>query len=65
MTSAEYLVTGRNIATVSMGGIVFILFCYLLVSAWSNAVNLTDELWVEVDGRLVESWPVAARGLNA
>ncbi|ACV05546.1 alanine racemase [Kytococcus sedentarius] len=30
-----------------------------------NAVNLTDRLWVEVDGRLVESWPVAARGLNA
>ncbi|AMY18606.1 MULTISPECIES: phospho-N-acetylmuramoyl-pentapeptide-transferase [Nocardiaceae] len=34
----------RDIATVSMGGIVFILFCYLLVSAWSNAVNLTDGL---------------------
>ena len=23
-----------------MGSVVFILFCYLLVSAWSNAVNL-------------------------
>ncbi|WP_138843565.1 phospho-N-acetylmuramoyl-pentapeptide-transferase [Rhodococcus pyridinivorans] len=34
----------RNIATVSMGSIVFILFVYLLVSAWSNAVNLTDGL---------------------
>lgn len=34
----------RDIATVSMGGVVFILFCYLLVSAWSNAVNLTDGL---------------------
>lgn len=34
----------RDIATVSMGSIVFILFCYLLVSAWSNAVNLTDGL---------------------
>jgi phospho-N-acetylmuramoyl-pentapeptide-transferase len=34
----------RDIATVSMGSVVFILFCYLLVSAWSNAVNLTDGL---------------------
>jgi phospho-N-acetylmuramoyl-pentapeptide-transferase len=34
----------RDIATVSMGSLVFILFCYLLVSAWSNAVNLTDGL---------------------
>ncbi|MFC4602147.1 phospho-N-acetylmuramoyl-pentapeptide-transferase [Rhodococcus kronopolitis] len=34
----------RDIATVSMGSIVFILFCYLLISAWSNAVNLTDGL---------------------
>ncbi|WP_374928692.1 alanine racemase [Kytococcus sedentarius] len=30
-----------------------------------NAVNLTDELWVESGGELVEAWPVAARGLNA
>jgi len=34
----------RDIATVSMGSVVFILFMYLLVSAWSNAVNLTDGL---------------------
>jgi phospho-N-acetylmuramoyl-pentapeptide-transferase len=34
----------RDITTVSMGSVVFILFCYLLVSAWSNAVNLTDGL---------------------
>ncbi|MCX5045982.1 phospho-N-acetylmuramoyl-pentapeptide-transferase [Aldersonia sp. NBC_00410] len=34
----------RDITTVSMGSLVFILFCYLLVSAWSNAVNLTDGL---------------------
>ncbi|UYP17463.1 phospho-N-acetylmuramoyl-pentapeptide-transferase [Rhodococcus sp. Z13] len=34
----------RDIATVSMGSVVFILFVYLLVSAWSNAVNLTDGL---------------------
>ena len=32
----------RDIATVSLGSVVFIAFCYLLVSAWSNAVNLTD-----------------------
>ena len=34
----------RDIATVSLGSVVFIAFCYLLVSAWSNAVNLTDGL---------------------
>jgi phospho-N-acetylmuramoyl-pentapeptide-transferase len=34
----------RDIATVSMGSVVFIFFVYLLVSAWSNAVNLTDGL---------------------
>ncbi len=34
----------RDVATISFGGIGFIVFCYLLVSAWSNAVNLTDGL---------------------
>ncbi|UZJ23527.1 phospho-N-acetylmuramoyl-pentapeptide-transferase [Rhodococcus antarcticus] len=34
----------RDIATLSLGGVGFVLFCYLLVSAWSNAVNLTDGL---------------------
>ncbi|WP_127782497.1 phospho-N-acetylmuramoyl-pentapeptide-transferase [Rhodococcus sp. X156] len=34
----------RDIATVSFGTVGFVLFCYLLVSAWSNAVNLTDGL---------------------
>lgn len=34
----------RDIATVSFGVVGFVLFCYLLVSAWSNAVNLTDGL---------------------
>ncbi|AOW94712.1 phospho-N-acetylmuramoyl-pentapeptide-transferase [Rhodococcus sp. WMMA185] len=34
----------RDIATVSLGAVVFVAFCYLLVSAWSNAVNLTDGL---------------------
>ncbi|CAM3921815.1 phospho-N-acetylmuramoyl-pentapeptide-transferase [Smaragdicoccus niigatensis] len=34
----------RDLATVSMGTLVFILFTYLVVSAWSNAVNLTDGL---------------------
>ncbi|MCZ4078791.1 phospho-N-acetylmuramoyl-pentapeptide-transferase [Rhodococcus sp. 1163] len=34
----------RDIATVSMGSIVFIVWCYFLVTAWSNAVNLTDGL---------------------
>ncbi|MGI8799305.1 MAG: phospho-N-acetylmuramoyl-pentapeptide-transferase [Pseudonocardia sp.] len=34
----------RDIAVLSFGAIGFVLFCYLLVSAWSNAVNLTDGL---------------------
>ncbi len=34
----------RDITTVAMGSVVFIMFCYLMVSAWSNAVNLTDGL---------------------
>ena len=34
----------RDITTVSMGALVFILWCYFLVSAFSNAVNLTDGL---------------------
>jgi len=34
----------RDVTTISFGAIGFILFCYLLVSAWSNAVNLTDGL---------------------
>jgi phospho-N-acetylmuramoyl-pentapeptide-transferase len=34
----------RDIATVSLGPIVFVVWCYFLVTAWSNAVNLTDGL---------------------
>lgn len=34
----------RDIATISFGTVGFVVFCYLLVSAWSNAVNLTDGL---------------------
>ncbi|MEO6881528.1 MAG: phospho-N-acetylmuramoyl-pentapeptide-transferase [Mycobacteriaceae bacterium] len=34
----------RDVATISFGAVGFVLFCYLLVSAWSNAVNLTDGL---------------------
>ncbi|MPZ64682.1 MAG: phospho-N-acetylmuramoyl-pentapeptide-transferase [Pseudonocardiaceae bacterium] len=34
----------RDIAVVSFGAVGFVLFCYLLVSAWSNAVNFTDGL---------------------
>lgn len=30
-----------------------------------NAVNLADELFVVHDGRLVDRWPVAARGANS
>jgi phospho-N-acetylmuramoyl-pentapeptide-transferase len=34
----------RDIATVSLGPILFVLFACFLVMAWSNAVNLTDGL---------------------
>ncbi|MFL6124984.1 MAG: phospho-N-acetylmuramoyl-pentapeptide-transferase, partial [Actinophytocola sp.] len=34
----------RDIDYISFGTIGFIIFCYLLVSGWSNAVNFTDGL---------------------
>ncbi|NLG54722.1 MAG: phospho-N-acetylmuramoyl-pentapeptide-transferase [Rhodococcus sp.] len=34
----------RDIATITLGTVVFIFWCILLVIAWSNAVNLTDGL---------------------
>ncbi|MGZ4518150.1 MAG: phospho-N-acetylmuramoyl-pentapeptide-transferase [Mycobacteriaceae bacterium] len=34
----------RDVPTISFGAVGFVLFCYLVVSAWSNAVNLTDGL---------------------
>jgi phospho-N-acetylmuramoyl-pentapeptide-transferase len=34
----------RDINTISMVGVVFVLFCWFVVAAWSNAVNFTDGL---------------------
>jgi len=34
----------RDIATLTLAPVLFILFCVVLVSAWSNAVNFTDGL---------------------
>jgi phospho-N-acetylmuramoyl-pentapeptide-transferase len=34
----------RDILVLSFGWLGFLLFCYVLVTAWSNAVNLTDGL---------------------
>ncbi|GAA5168000.1 phospho-N-acetylmuramoyl-pentapeptide-transferase [Pseudonocardia eucalypti] len=34
----------RDILVLSFGAIGFVVFCYILVAAWSNAVNLTDGL---------------------
>jgi phospho-N-acetylmuramoyl-pentapeptide-transferase len=34
----------RDIAVISFGTVGFILFAYLIIAAWSNAVNLTDGL---------------------
>ncbi|MGL4306951.1 MAG: phospho-N-acetylmuramoyl-pentapeptide-transferase [Mycobacteriaceae bacterium] len=34
----------REITTLTMSSVVFVIFCYFLISAWSNAVNFTDGL---------------------
>ena len=34
----------RDISVVSFGVVGFVVFCYAAISAWSNAVNLTDGL---------------------
>ena len=34
----------RDIAVISFGTVGFVLFAYLVIAAWSNAVNLTDGL---------------------
>lgn len=34
----------REIATVTLAPAIFVLFCVVMVSAWSNAVNFTDGL---------------------
>ncbi|EFV12248.1 phospho-N-acetylmuramoyl-pentapeptide-transferase [Segniliparus rugosus] len=34
----------RDFTTISFGAVAFVVFCFLLVSAWSNAVNFTDGL---------------------
>jgi phospho-N-acetylmuramoyl-pentapeptide-transferase len=34
----------REIATVALAPVLFVMFCVVLVSAWSNAVNFTDGL---------------------
>ncbi|GAA1016214.1 phospho-N-acetylmuramoyl-pentapeptide-transferase [Nocardiopsis tropica] len=42
--ASEHLSYTRDINAISMGAIVFVLFCWFVVSAWSNAVNFTDGL---------------------
>ncbi|MGV9826216.1 MULTISPECIES: phospho-N-acetylmuramoyl-pentapeptide-transferase [unclassified Gordonia (in: high G+C Gram-positive bacteria)] len=34
----------RDIDAISMGAFAFVIFCWLVVAAWSNAVNFTDGL---------------------
>ncbi len=34
----------RDLTIISFGTVGFVVFCYLLVSGWSNAVNFTDGL---------------------
>jgi phospho-N-acetylmuramoyl-pentapeptide-transferase len=42
--AADNLSFVRDIAVLSFGALGFILFAYLVIAAWSNAVNLTDGL---------------------
>ena len=42
----------REIATIAFTPVVFVLFCVIVVSAWSNAVNFTDGL----DGLAAGAW---------
>ena len=51
----------REIATVTLAPAVFVLFCVLIVSAWSNAVNFTDGL----DGLAAGAMAMVMRGLRA
>ncbi|MBM7367111.1 phospho-N-acetylmuramoyl-pentapeptide-transferase [Gordonia hydrophobica] len=42
--ASEYLSYTRDINVISLGAVGFVLFCWLVVAAWSNAVNFTDGL---------------------
>ena len=51
----------REIATVTLAPALFVLFCVVIVSAWSNAVNFTDGL----DGLAAGAMAMVTRGLRA
>ncbi len=42
----------RDINAIGLGAVVFVIFCWLVVAAWSNAVNFTDGL----DGLAAGRW---------
>ncbi|WP_026918925.1 phospho-N-acetylmuramoyl-pentapeptide-transferase [Gordonia shandongensis] len=42
--ASEYLSYTRDINVISLTAVGFVLFCWLIVAAWSNAVNFTDGL---------------------
>jgi phospho-N-acetylmuramoyl-pentapeptide-transferase len=42
--ASENLSFVRDIAVISFGAVGFVLFCNLVIGAWSNGVNLTDGL---------------------
>lgn len=42
--ASAHLSYTRDINAISMGAVVFVVFCWFVVSAWSNAVNFTDGL---------------------
>ncbi|MGB3302955.1 phospho-N-acetylmuramoyl-pentapeptide-transferase [Gordonia sp. (in: high G+C Gram-positive bacteria)] len=42
--ASEYLSYTRDINVISLTAVGFVLFCWLVVAAWSNAVNFTDGL---------------------
>lgn len=42
--ASTHLSFTQDINTISMAGVVFVVFCWFVVAAWSNAVNFTDGL---------------------
>lgn len=42
--ASTYLSYVRDIDAISMAPVAFVVFCWLVVAAWSNAVNFTDGL---------------------
>jgi phospho-N-acetylmuramoyl-pentapeptide-transferase len=42
--ASESLSYARDLALITFPSIIFVIFCYIVISGWSNAVNFTDGL---------------------